>query len=63
MTRMIEPHDCATHPDVDVRYNDFTGLYEVHGRKVTYWMFDYAAHRRATEIQAIFDQEKKPRAR
>lgn len=42
---------------VEVRYNEFSGLWEVHGKKITYWMFEEQARRRAEKIQKMLDEE------
>lgn len=41
--------------EVEVRHNDFTNLWEVHGTRVSYWMFEHAARTRADEVQVLLD--------
>lgn len=60
---MTTPTEPTGPVQVTVKYNDFTGLWEVHGLRVSYWMFEQPARTRRDEIQKKLDAEYANRTR
>lgn len=54
----VDPHRWVK---VRVDFNEFTQLWQVHGRKTTYWLEEDMARRRQRELQARFDRERDER--